>query len=197
MTADDETLKVYGSEADRYAGMVEDLQQLPALTDFIARLPRGGHALDLGCGPGWAAARMASEGLRVTATDATPEMVEMASKAPDVTALCATFDDIEGENIYDGIWAHFSLLHAPHADLPRHLSALACALKPGGWFHIGMKTGTGEKRDPLGRRYTYVTKEELHGLLQSVGLTPQESETGEDVGLDGVLAPWVTILARG
>lgn len=197
MTADDETLKVYGNEADRYAGLVEDLTTLPALTDFIARLPRGGHALDLGCGPGWAAARMAADGLQVTATDATPEMVDMAAKAPGVTALCATFDEIEGAAIYDGIWAHFSLLHAPRADLPRHLSALARALKPGGWFHIGMKTGTGEKRDPLGRRYTYVSEKELHGLLQAAGLTPRASETGEDVGLDGVLAPWITILAHG
>lgn len=197
MTADRETLRVYGKEVDRYAGLTEDLDRLPALVDFIARLPRGGHALDLGCGPGWAAARMAADGLRVTATDATPEMVTMAANAPGVTAQLATFDDIDGVDLYDGIWAHFSLLHAPRADLPRHLAALATALKPGGWFHIGMKTGTGEKRDPLGRRYTYVTEDELDNLLRTAGLTPRESETGEEVGLDGVLAPWVTILARG
>ncbi|MEM6579387.1 MAG: class I SAM-dependent methyltransferase [Pseudomonadota bacterium] len=194
---DDETIRVYGKEAERYAGFTADMEQLPALTDFITRLPDGGHALDLGCGPGWAAARMAAEGLRVTATDATPEMVAMASKAPGVTAHLETFDDIEGTDLYDGIWAHFSLLHAPRADLPHHLTALARALKSGGWFHIGMKTGTGEKRDPLGRRYTYVTEDELGVLVRDAGMTPVRSETGEEAGLDGVVAPWVTILARG
>lgn len=197
MSVDKETVSVYGREADRYADMTNDLDDLPALTDFIGRLPRGGHALDLGCGPGWAAARMAAEDLRVTATDATPEMVDMARKFPGVRAELATFDDVKGEAIYDGIWAHFSLLHAPRADLPRYLEALSKALKPGGWFHIGMKTGTGEKRDPLGRRYTYVTASELDGLLRDVGLTPEASETGAEKGLDGVMAPWVTILARG
>lgn len=197
MSSDDETLRVYGKEARRYADLTQDQDELPALSDFIARLPAGGHALDLGCGPGWAAARMASAGLQTTATDAVPEMVEMAAQHTGVTARLATFDEIEGVDLYDGIWAHFSLLHAPHADLPRHLRALARALKPGGWFHIGMKTGTGEKRDPLGRRYTYVTEQELDGLLRAVGLMPRESETGEDMGLDGVVAPWVTVLARG
>ncbi|MEM9912738.1 MAG: class I SAM-dependent methyltransferase [Pseudomonadota bacterium] len=197
MTADSETLRVYGNEAERYLGMTEGLDQLPALTDFISRLPRGGHALDLGCGPGWAAVRMATEGLRVTAIDATQEMVDMVAKMPGVTAQLATFDDIDGTELYDGIWAHFSLLHTPREDLPRHLAALAQALKPGGWFHIGMKTGSGEKRDPLGRRYTYVTQEELNTLLRATGLTPVDAETGETEGLDGVMAPWVIILAHG
>ncbi|MEM1107017.1 MAG: class I SAM-dependent methyltransferase [Pseudomonadota bacterium] len=196
MTGDKETLRVYGAEADRYAEMARDFVELPSLTNFIARLPTGGDVLDLGCGPGWAAARMAEEGLRVTATDATPEMVDMAARHRGVSAHLASFDDIEGEDIYDGIWANFSLLHAPRADLPRYLAALARALRPGGWFHIGMKTGKGEKRDTLGRLYTYVTIEELDRLLRDAALTPHETETGEDPGLDGTVAPWVTMVAR-
>ncbi|MEM7073649.1 MAG: class I SAM-dependent methyltransferase [Pseudomonadota bacterium] len=197
MTGDDETIRVYGSEAARYAAFSEGQEAIPALSDFIARLPRGGQALDLGCGPGWAAARMAAEGLNVTATDATPEMVELAARHPGVAARCATFDDLGGTDLYDGIWAHFCLLHAPRADLPRHICALARALKPGGWFHIGMKTGTGAARDRIGRLYTYVTAAELDDLLRAAGFCPHQTERGEDPGLDGTVAPWITVLARG
>lgn len=196
MSGDSETLKVYARQAADYAEMVKALENDPSLTAFIAAMPEGGHVLDLGCGPGWAAARMAREGLTVTATDAVPEMVDMAGGHPDVTARQVTFDDITGTAIYDGIWANFSLLHAPRADLPRHIGALARALKPGGVLHVGMKTGTGEHRDSLGRLYTYLTEDELRGLLSDAGLSPGPARTGADKGLDGTVAPWITLSAH-
>ncbi|MCR9112189.1 MAG: class I SAM-dependent methyltransferase [Rhodobacteraceae bacterium] len=196
MSGDSETLKVYARQAADYAEMVKALENDPSLTAFITAMPEGGHVLDLGCGPGWAAARMAREGLTVTATDAVPEMVDMAGEHPGVTARQATFDDISGTAIYDGIWANFSLLHAPRADLPRHMGALARALKPGGVLHVGMKTGTGEHRDSLGRLYTYVTEDELRGLLSGAGLSPGPARTGADKGLDGTVAPWITLSAH-
>jgi 2-polyprenyl-3-methyl-5-hydroxy-6-metoxy-1,4-benzoquinol methylase len=72
----------------------------PALIDFIATVSKGGHVLDLGCGPGAAAAKMAQAGLKVTATDAVPEMIALATQHAGVNAICATFDDITGDNIY-------------------------------------------------------------------------------------------------
>lgn len=196
MTQDDQTIRVYGAEVDRYAAVFTPPENDPALSAFLAHLPPGSAILDLGCGPGFAAAYMAKAGHVPTATDATPEMVAMAAGHPGVSATVATFDDISGTDIYDGIWANFSLLHAPRSALPRHLSALAQALKPGGIFHIGMKIGTGEHRDKIGRLYTYVTEDELIGLLHDVGMRPLDTRTGADPGLDGTVAPWVTILAR-
>jgi SAM-dependent methyltransferase len=197
MTADRETLRVYDASAADYAAMVKQYEDDPALTAFIGGLAKGAHVLDLGCGPGWAAARMATEGLAVDATDASAEMVALAARHPGITARQASFDDIAGTDIYDGIWANFSLLHAARADLPGHLAALRAALKPGGLFHIGMKTGTGTHRDKLGRRYTYVTEDELDALLRDAGFTPFSCRTGADKGLDGELAPWVTMAAHG
>lgn len=196
--SDDETLKVYAEKAQDYADMIgrKPLAD-PRLDAFIAALPTGGTALDLGCGPGHSAALMARAGLRVTATDPVPEMVALAAQHAGVDARLASFDDINGINLYDGIWANFSLLHAPRADMPRHLAALAQALKPGGRFHIGMKTGTGHKRDPIGRLYTYYTDAELTGLLQDVGLTVTDRTTGRGKGLDGVEAAWLCLAAHG
>ncbi len=196
MSHDDQTIRVYGSEAARYADVTKDAGKDPVLRLFLDHLAPSSSILDLGCGPGIASGTMAAEGHAVTATDATPEMVALAEAQPGVTARLAKFDDIDEVAAYDAIWANFSLLHAPRADLPRHLAALVTALKPGGLFHIGMKTGTGEHRDTLGRLYTYVTETELAGLLSAAGLRPFETRTGADTGLDGSVAEWVTILAR-
>lgn len=196
--SDDETLRVYADRAQDYAKrFTGDSKQNTHLMAFIAALPAGGHALDLGCGPGHAAARMADAGLRVTALDPVPEMVDLAAAHAGVEAHVASFDDIAGTDLYDGIWANFCLLHAPRDAMPRHLAALAQALKPGGWFHIGMKTGTGSKRDPIGRLYTYYTDAELSGLLEDASLTVTERTTGREKGLDGVPADWICLAAHG
>jgi SAM-dependent methyltransferase len=196
MSTDKETLNVYDAKAEEYANLVVDTQDTQ-LTDFMAKLPSGARVLDLGCGPGAAAGKMAKAGMTVDATDASPGMVELAQKQPGVTVWQATFDEITGDAIYDGIWANFSLLHAERSDMPRHLAALRTALKPEGLFHIGMKSGTGAKRDGIGRYYTFYTVEELKGLVSTAGFDPIATQTGEEVGLAGTKDPWVTILCRG
>lgn len=196
--SDDQTLGVYADKAQEYADLVgESMANDPLLKAFIAALPVGGTALDLGCGPGNAAHVMADAGLRVTATDAVAEMVALAGTHAGVTAHLATFDDITGTDLFDGIWANFCLLHAARADMPRYLAALHRTLKPGGIFHIGLKTGTGETRDPIGRYYTYYTDAELSGLLEDAGFTITARTTGRDRGLDGALADWIAIRAHG
>lgn len=196
MSVDRETLNVYDAKADEYATLVSSSENTQ-LTAFMAQLASGGTVLDLGCGPGNSAGAMASAGFKVDATDASDGMVKLAQKQPGVTAWRATFDEISGEDAYDGIWANFSLLHASRGDMPRHLAALRRALKPGGVFHIGMKTGTGAERDGIGRYYTFYTEGELDALLRDAGFQPFDKTTGEEVGLAGTVDPWVTLLCRG
>lgn len=194
--ADRETLDVYNAKAKEYADRFGSVRADLKLVAFIEALPTGGHVLDLGCGPGFSAAEMARNGLRVTATDASTAMVELAAQHQGVDAICTTFDEIEGSELYDGVWANFSLLHAKRNNLPDHLNTLARVLKPHGLMHIGMKTGTGEARDGIGRHYIYVTPDELEGLLRDAGMAPISQATGEEPGLDGTVSPWVTILSR-
>ena len=195
--SDRETLAVYEKRAADYADLIgEAAAPKDQIDGFLSALPAQACVLDLGCGPGTAAALFAASGHRVVATDASPAMIELAARHDGVTARVETFDDISGDAIYDGIWANFCLLHAARADLPRHLAALSQALKPAGIFHIGMKTGENTKRDALGRRYTFVTKEELETLLANAGLTPVTQWTGADVGFAGTKDAWIVIQAR-
>lgn len=193
----DPTVTVYDARARDYAAMTADLGERVELEAFADALPEGGHVLDLGCGPGFYAAWLAARGFTVRAVDASAEMVALAAALPGVNARQARFDEIDAEGAYDGIWANFSLLHAPRTDLPAHLARLRRALRPGGLFHIGMKLGSGEGADRIGRFYAYYGEEELLDLLHAAGLDPISSRRGSGKGLDGLQSEHITVLARG
>ncbi|MGC1503249.1 MAG: class I SAM-dependent methyltransferase [Sulfitobacter sp.] len=195
---DGETLRTYAAKAATYAEMVSaSVEKDVMFPGFLAALPQGAQVLDLGCGPGHYAAAIAAQGHCVTATDAVQEMIDLASQHQGVTARLARFEQITGTDLYDGIWANFSLLHATRAAMPNHLAALHCALKPGGVFHIALKSGKGSKRDSIGRLYTYYTEEELAALLMQAGFTVTGSRHGSDKGLDGTVADWIGLTAHG
>ncbi|EAU44135.1 class I SAM-dependent DNA methyltransferase [Salipiger bermudensis] len=193
--SDDRTLAVYAKRAQDYANLQPDAP-FETLSTFIARLPEGARVLDLGCGPGHDSGHMAKAGLAVEALDASPEMVALARASHGVDARQGHFDDLDAHARYDGIWASFSLLHAPRADMPRHLAAIARALKPGGLLGLSLKEGTGEGRDRLGRFYTFYIEDDLRALLADVGLTIRDVTRGEGRGLDGSASTWISVLAH-
>jgi SAM-dependent methyltransferase len=195
--SDPTTLCVYAERGDDYVAMVEDHATTDPMIDrFITACRPGGRVLDLGCGPGQYARRMAEAGLEVEATDAVPEMVARAARQPGVTARQAFFDDLDAQARFDGIWASFSLLHAPRADFPRHLAAVRRALMPGGVLFLGMKQGTGGGPDRLGRHYEYYERAELEEHLNAAGLTPARHWTGRAEGLAAHPEGWIVIEAH-
>ncbi len=196
MTTDPRTIAAYEARAADYAARFaggdapsESLQR------FADALPPGGRILDLGCGPGTSSLRFIQMGFAVDALDATPAMVGLA-RSRGVPARLGTFDDLDAVAAHDGVWANFSLLHAPRAALPRHLAAIARALRPGGLLHLGMKTGSGEARDRLDRFYTFVTVPEITALLTGAGFTILATDEGEEIGLAGTSDPFVILRAR-
>lgn len=193
---DPQTIGVYDARAAEYARVTDSGAGSPELAAFLACVRPGGFILDLGCGPGDAAACMRDRGFRVDAVDASPEMVRMARTRHALEARLATFDDIREAGVYDAVWANFSLLHAPRRAFSGHLRALHRALVPGGAFHAGMKLGAGEHRDGLGRFYSFYGEAELEALLAGAGFTVLATRKGEDPGLDGKRWPWITLLAR-
>jgi len=190
--ADRETLDTYTKKATDYAALDFSEGEKMALEGFLALLPKGGTILDLGCGPGFHAARMAAEGFAVSAIDATPAFVD-AAREKGVDARLGQFDDLTETAAYDGIWASFSLLHAPKADFPRHLAAIHRALRPTGTLYLGLKLGQGESRDNLGRFYAYYEEPELRDLLRQAGFVRVETTTGESAGLAGTVDRFILL----
>jgi len=194
--ADSETLSVYDAKVADYVEMTKRSEIDPDLVRFMNHLSEGAFVLDLGCGPAASSVVLREHGFRPDPVDASSEMVRFANETHDISARVATFEEISGEAVYDGVWANFSLLHAPREAMAGHLTALRNALKPGGIFHIGMKLGEGAERDKLGRFYTFYTQDELTGLLKAAGFEIIYHSLGNDPGLSGKREPWITDLAR-
>lgn len=196
MTVDAKTIAVYNAKAQDYATHFNS-GGTPGkhLRRFMDAVIPGGDVLDLGCGPANASRFMKAAGFRVDALDASEEMIRVAAQVNGVTARLGTFDDITDVERYDGIWANFSLLHAPKDQLPRYLKALQTALRPKGVFHIGMKVGDGMARDGLERRYSFVQPGELKKLIEGAQLHVVAHDEGHEVGLAGSDDPWVVMMA--
>ena len=194
--SDDDTIRVYDEKAQDYARMVDTLKD-PALDEFMAALPPGARVLDLGCGPGNAADVMARAGFSVLAVDASAEMVRLAARVEGIETRQARFDEIDEVDAYDGIWASFSLLHAPRAAFPGHLAALKRALRPGGLLFLGLKLGDGEKVDKIGRFYSYYREDELKALLRDAGFTLSSARPMTVTDMTGAPEDAIAVLAHG
>lgn len=190
------TLDFYNAKVGDYVSKFAKGKPKPALLDFIAAMPHGGRVLDFGCGPGNSAAHMVEAGLNVDATDASSGMVRIAREEFGVNAEQSSFQDLDAVALYDGIWANFSLLHAPKSETPEILSKMHRAMKSGGHLHLGLKIGEGEERDHLGRMYSFFQRNELEALLCDAGFTPQSYFQGAEKGLAGTLDPFMIVTAR-
>lgn len=102
-----------------------------------ARLLQGKHLLEIGCGMGYDSLEFLKRGVRVTATDLTPNAVKMTRRHFEVegvtaeavhtaNALNLPFED----NTFDAVWSN-GVLHAT-GDTPRAIAEARRVLKPGG-----------------------------------------------------------------
>jgi SAM-dependent methyltransferase len=99
------------------------LRQLP---------PRYGRVLDVGCGAGAFAARLAERAGHVDAVDKSAAMIEAARRRAPANVTCSRADVMElalPAEHYDAIVSITALHHVPLADALRRL---APALRPGG-----------------------------------------------------------------
>lgn len=192
---DTRTISVYDNQVDEYLRVINEQSDDSALIEFIKLLKPGGYVLDLGCGPAIASAVMKKNGLQPDPVDASIEMVRLANENFNIGARQGYFSDIKGSDLYDGVWANFSLLHASVSEFTSTLAKLHTALKSYGVFHLGMKIGSGSSRDKLGRYYSYYSQKQLCEHLQHAGFNVDSIVTGEGQGLAGNIEPWILIVS--
>ncbi|MBT6832936.1 methyltransferase domain-containing protein [Amylibacter sp.] len=194
---DTETIKYYDKSAESYLDKVCNTYPDSDLLSFINSIKSGGTVLDLGCGPGNSSAMMQTAGLNVQASDCSQKMVDIAKNKFNVDAIKAEFKELSEINLYDGVWANFSLLHAPRSEMLSNLKKINRSLKKKGYLHIGLKIGNGEKRDTLGRQYTYYQPKELKSLLISAGFTINTIRLDMDgaISMTGMIEPFMIVTA--
>ena len=160
---------------------------------FLKHIPQGGQVLDAGCGSGRDAKAFADQGYQVTAFDASAEMVRLARNYTALEVRQMTFDQMEWQDRFDGIWACATLLHVARSELADTFKRFERALKPSGAWFISMKLGA-STREIEGRTFTDVTEVELESLLVSVGLRLSEMWLTDDVR-PGRSDRWVNAIA--
>ena len=194
---DTETIKYYDKSAESYLDKVCNTYPDSDLLSFINSIKSGGTVLDLGCGTGNSSAMMQSAGLNVQASDCSQKMVDIAKNKFNVDAIKAEFKELSEIDLYDGVWANFSLLHAPRSEMLSNLKKINRSLKKKGYLHIGLKIGNGEKRDTLGRQYTYYQPKELKSLLISAGFTINTIRLDMDgaISMTGMIEPFMIVTA--
>jgi hypothetical protein len=63
-------------------------------------------------------------------------------------------------------------------------------------FSLGLKLGTGEKRDKIGRKYSYFEEQEIKDILSNEGFCNISNHLGAAKGLDGQSSNFIIILSH-
>lgn len=131
----DEYELVYRPRDDR------DAERLVALLLDLVRPEPGARILDMGCGRGRHALRLATRGYRVTGIDLSRRAVEQARQRSTRARHAVTFRqgdmrEVQGVASYDGVVNLFTAFgyFAEERDHLRVVRAMAAALRPDGWL---------------------------------------------------------------
>ena len=186
MSGDKATLDFYDKEASVYAPWSAPKAKFAWLEKFLSLAPETGRLLDFGCGGGWAAKRMLEAGYEVEAFDGSAGLATEASTLTGLDVKVQRFEEFDETDRYDGIWASFCLLHASRSEMPANLARIYRSLKPGSVLYLGLKAGSGEKRDSLGRFYSYFEPEFITELLAQAGFQEPQIRLRDGEGYDGL-----------
>lgn len=118
------------------------------LSIFTEKLAPGSVVLDLGCGPGVESRKLNEKGLTVHGLDLSGELLAIAKKqTPEATFIEGSMlDPLPYDNdFFDGVFAKASLLHVPKKEIDFVMSEILRVLKKGGYLHLALKQGDGEK----------------------------------------------------
>jgi SAM-dependent methyltransferase len=117
--------------------------------------PPDGDVLEVGCGPGWLwaeAADVVPKGLRLTLSDLSPAMVQLAAERVRISTSIQVVDeraaDVQNLDFCDGsfdiVVANFMLYHAPDPSVA--VREIARVLRPGGCL-LAATNGPGNLRE--------------------------------------------------
>jgi len=149
------------------AAIYDDFNRWSASDDFYLDLARdrGSRVLDLGCGTGMLACRMASEGLDVVGVDPAQAMLRVARARPDASKVSWVMSDGQGMDLGQ----RFDLItmtgHAFQAlltdeDVLAVLTSVARHLAPGGRFVF-------ETRNPAAQAWLRWTPERTRSTVET------------------------------
>lgn len=191
----DVTLASYVSGAQLY--LDNSTQPPPTVIAYLNRLAdlvSNEHVLELGSGPGWDAAHLASRGVRVTCTDANPVFVErLRAAGQHAQLLDIRTDDLGGP--YGGVLADAVLLHLTRGQFADVLRRIRRAVATAGFLAFSLKEGDGEEcstaKIGFPRHFTYWRETAVRAMLEHTGWKVVSVDR-----VAGRTEPWLLVLAQ-
>ncbi|WP_108947039.1 class I SAM-dependent methyltransferase [Shewanella halifaxensis] len=176
------TIDYYNQNASSFITDTQNVDMNDLYSEFASLLTKGASVLDAGCGSGRDTKYFVEQGYKVSALDASLEMVQYATRLSGVKVSHRTFSQVNEIEAYDGIWACASLLHVAKDALEEAFTNLTNALKPNGIWYLSFKYGDTERLKG-GRHFTDLNEASLQNLVDRVGLLKLQKT-------------WVTVDAR-
>lgn len=158
--------KYYNENADDFYNSTCDVDLSDIYSMFEKHIISDAHILDAGCGSGRDSKYFLSKNYKVSAIDASEEMVTRAKKLTGLDVQKKYFQEVKEIEAYDAIWTCASLLHVPKKDIDEALQRLSDSLKISGIWYMSFKYGENE-REKDNRLFNDYTEESLKGLLSN------------------------------
>jgi len=187
---------VAGAYAEKFSDELSGKPLDRALLSAFAELVPAGPVVDVGCGPGYVTAHLASLGLDVSGIDLSPGMVEVAGRAyPSVSFSVGSMLALDlADGSVAGLVAYYSIVNIPRSELPAVFAEFARVLAPGGVllmvFQVGdeVRHGTEWLGHPIDLHVYRNQPDLVAALLAEVGLSVrmttvrQPDDDGVEVG---------------
>ena len=191
-----DSIEYYNKYAAKVYEDTVDVDMSEIMEAFLKLLEEGDTILDLGCGSGRDYLTMYEMGFDVTPLDASEEMCKLAEIHTGLDVLQMFYEDMEFEDVFDGIWACGALVHVPKNEMPEILGRIHDALCSRGVLYMSVRKG--EFEGFRGERYfTDYTMDSLISMISKTGLFDiiKTWET-DDVRSSHSDRVWINLLAR-
>ena len=190
-----QTISYYEEHAAEFCRSTLEADMTYCRDRFLKYLNPGSRILDAGCGSGRDSKAFADLGYYVTAMDASPKICAEVEKVLGQRVLCQSFEELDMENMFDGIWACASLLHVQRERIPDVLLRLKRALKEDGVLYASFKYGDGEVIRQ-GRYFCNYNEQTMEKLMRDTGFEILELFVTEDVREDRSGEKWANVVGR-
>ena len=164
--------------------------------ELLSEESENAEVLDLGCGSGRDTLLLEEYGFYVTPMDGSEEMCKLAEVNTDKEVLQMTYDEMEFDDVFDGIWACASLIHLTEDEIRKVMKKLVQALKENGVLYFFVLLGD---RDGIyhGRYFHDYNRRELQSLMEEYPeLEVVDIWTTQDVRSEKSDKLWLNVLAR-